>query len=430
VALAEHELVADWVQVETSATQAYTHAVLAFLLGIALLQGSSGVRKAVLWLMAVVAVLLVGSLAVLGVSEPSAASALALIGILGMLQLVGVFGLLLGEAPGSGRITFSVIAFLVGGLGGSAAEVWLLKAPERWLREQIRTDATFRTFYEDAAAGISVSVPEGWAILEEQSPLVMADAARITLGDRKVGAVAMLFEEDNGGRFMSIDHYLDHLLALRQEGLDTLVELGRSDVQVGKAEGRKMLFRWTSHGRHFEGFSTAWQDGDRIFSFSGWSTRSLATAAQERFAQLEAAVSFEAPIATHLKETIDRVTADCAFLSPKAIEAMIESMPASAPSYLYFRRGYQWASKGVQLGGENPRELGDLMAKVFSSLPPRDRHRLTAYLERIRTGGKSSQQEDAQMNRQMSAAIGKLPQADQDRLRELVAGAILMGRLL
>jgi len=430
IAVVEHELLSKWIHVDSNATQAYTHAGMACLLGVALFQGSSGAKKCVLWLSGLGALALIGGLAVAAVAEPSVAEPLALIGLLGIVGVTGIFGLLVGDSPGRGRIVASAIAMLVASVGGLGAELWLLKAPERWLREQIQADATSERLFRDDEAGISVNVPTGWVILAEDSALVPAESARVALGETEVGAVALLFEED-GTDFISLDHYLDHLMALRQESLESLEETLRTPVTIDKAAGRKAFFQWTVDGRHFEGFSTAWQDGETLFSFSGWTTQSLAGAAEERFSALEQAVAFEAPVATYVAETVARVTAACSFLSRSAVQTMLESMPRDASPGRYFRKGYEWASKGASLlPPEDAGELGEIMGRIFGAVSSRDRRILTGYIERARLGRATTASEDSRMNDLMGRAILALPEAEQTRLRSLIAVAISSGRLL
>jgi hypothetical protein len=139
---------------------------------------------------------------------------------------------------------------------------------------------------------------------------------------------------------------------------------------------------------------------------------------------------FDAPVATHVKEAVARVTATCPLLSAGAVEAMSRSLPRDASTEHYCRRGYEWAVRGVQeMGGDAPTKMGALTSKVFGALSPGDRERLGRYLERVRAGAGTSSAEDRTGNELLSQGFAALSEGEKVELRGLVEAAIELGRL-
>ncbi len=428
--LVEHFLIARWIHLETSATQSYTTAGLATLLGLALFQGSEGSRKAALWLTGLGIVALLAVIPIGFLTAPEAGISIAVVAGGGLLAAVALVGLLTGDASPA-RVTLCAIAFVVGSVGSVAIEMWLVKRVERELRALLTEWSTPEREIHDELAGLDLKLPEGWVLLKPGNPMVPGDGVRGAFGETSLGAVAAVILEAEGQGYMSSDHYLDGWLAARKDKLERLTQKTRQDVRIGPADGRKMTFTWVYHGRGMEGFATAWKDGHRYFCFSGWTTSSLAPSATGRFAALEKSLAFSAPVDTFLQELSPRVTAACALLSTEAVPVMVRSLPRDATPETYCRRGLEWALRGQ--GQLPPGESADFRAitqKLYGTMRDQDRARLGRYMERLRFGLSTDSAEDHEMIGLLSVAVRKLSVDDQTRLRGLPKLAIEVGRLL
>jgi hypothetical protein len=424
--LADHVVLTRWIQIASPDAPAYAFAGVTALLGVALLQGSGGARTAVLWLNTLG--LLGGvALSLAGFVVPMARPLIPL-GVLATVSAVALFGILTGSGSKASLSTWGVL-FVLGSVGSVLAEAWLFKRVERELRETIAEWAAPEREYADESAGLRVKLPDDWVILKPGNPLVESASSKVGLGQRSVGALAVIYE-DSVTPFISVDDYLDRWLADRQKRFDDLKQVTRRDVSMGLATARQMTLTWTKHGRRLEGSLSAWRDGKRHFGYLAFTTGGLSASAAPEFARLEKAIAFDAPVATHVKEMVARVTAAVPMLSPAAVAAMSRSLPKDAPPELYFRRGYQWAVKGVrEIGGELPAKMGTITSKVFAALPAAQRDRLGKYLEKVQAGGTTTLQEDRAMNELMNRGLQALSEPDLSELRRLIESAVEFGRL-
>lgn len=427
--VAGQALLQKWTHAAPVSAGGYTPSVLLALLGLALIQGGSGARKAVLWLTGLGFVLLLLAVPAGLSMAPAAAKLIATLGGLSLLTLLGIITLVSGEERSTGAIVLGSLATLAGAAGTLAAEVWLLKAPERDLRASITEWAGSEPAYVDKSAGIELQLPSGWVLIRRDNTVFTKDLAQAIFGEPAVATYALLNYVD-GERYMSVDHFLDTVLGRFQQKDPDAKQLSRVTVAVGQATGRQMRFTWHFDGLPLEGTSTAWQDGPTYFALSGWTTASLAPEAVERLRDLQAALKFDAPYATYAKSTIASVTEACPMLSKSAIESMIRTMPRTSITSDYFRMGYRWGMRGIgMLDSAAAQDVRSAMATVFASLPVRDRDRVGAYLERVRVGAPTSAGEDREMAEVMKAAIGRLPAEQLQKLRDGVEKAIEFGRL-
>ena len=274
-----------------------------------------------------------------------------------------------------------------------------------------------------------MTLPEGWVFLKPGNPFIDTVGTKIALGQETVGALAAVYE-DSDRAYLSLDDYLDQWYADRKTRLEDLKQLSRRDVAVGKANGRQMSLGWSTESLRFQGALSAWKDGRRYFALLSFTTGGLASRAEPEIARLEKALVFDAPVATHVKEAVARVTVGCPLLSAGAVEAMSRSLPRNATTELYCRRGYEWAVRGVrEMGGDAPAKMGALTSKVFGVLTPADRERLGRYLEKVQAGAGTSLAEDRAGNALLGRGFAALSDGEKVELRGLVEAAIELGRL-
>jgi len=429
LSLVEHLLLTRFVRIESNASQAFATAGLSALLGLALLQGSDGARKAALWLIGIGIVALLALIPIGYLAAPEAGTSIAMVAGGGLLSALGLVGLLVGS-PSAGRVVLCALAVVVGSVGSVAGEIWLVKRVERELRTLLAEWSTTERKIHDEPAGLDITLPDGWVQLKPGNPMVPGDGVRAALGETTLGAVAAVVMDPSGAGYMSADDYLDRWFATRKDKLEGMKQRTREDVVIGSAKGRKMNFVWSYHGRAMQGFATAWKDGHRYFCFWGWTTSSLAPAAAARFAALENSLSFSAPIDSFFQETAPKVRAACPLFEQEALAVIIPSLPKGSPATAYCRRGLDWAVRGQ--GHLPPGEAADFRTvtqKLFAAMSERDRARLGQYMERLRQGQPTQAAEDRDVAAFMSAALARLSDGDRARLQRLTTLAVDVGRL-
>jgi hypothetical protein len=114
-------------------------------------------------------------------------------------------------------------------------------------------------------------------------------------------------------------------------------------------------------------------------------------------------------------------------LAPRAAE-VVRARAVFAPEDA-FRRSYELAGNGVAaLDAAERRDLGELMAAAYGTIPAADRRRLEAYMAGIRGGQISTSEQNREMSALMRGAVLKLPDGQRSRLQALYEKAILAAR--
>jgi hypothetical protein len=93
-----------------------------------------------------------------------------------------------------------------------------------------------------------------------------------------------------------------------------------------------------------------------------------------------------------------------------------------------FRRAYGLVGRGLYaLSRPESKEMGDLHASIYASLPPTVRGRLGDYIDRARSRYATTPEEDRQMSQVMKSAVLSLPADKRARLQELFEKAMTAG---
>lgn len=407
-------------------TSALGGAFFVLLLGLALIQGVGGVRVFVLIAAAV------GSLAAIaGAALLHSIRELQVLALAVLVTAVGYFSLLLSKEASKARVAVSVSLIVLGAGATLAAQVWLAGYAKRAFGERLRQVATDRREYSDPAAGVSIAVPAGWVILREDADMYRGVPSRVTLADPDAGTVAFLNYDRRAPGLLSLDHYLDVVLGrLNESGLEAR-QSERTDVIVGKAPARRMSLTWKEGGQRVNGFISAWLDGDSIFMLVGASVDPWSSAADERFAALERALQFTAPVETALSDAQTRLTADCPIFTAASVRTIGRKIPPGSATEAYFKVGWSWAVRGQgQLDAAAIAELGRLMREVFSSMPPAERQSFGSYTEKVRARRGTTRDEDVAAMHALGRAAGRLPPGSLERLQSLTEAALTVGALM
>ncbi|HUG54264.1 MAG TPA: hypothetical protein VMR21_11715 [Vicinamibacteria bacterium] len=114
-------------------------------------------------------------------------------------------------------------------------------------------------------------------------------------------------------------------------------------------------------------------------------------------------------------------------LSPRAAEVVV-ARGIGAPEEA-FKRSYLLAASGVSaLSPPEARELGEITTAAYAPLPPPQRRRLDAYMERIRGLQVTLPQEDREMSALVRESVLQLPEPQRVRFQALYEKALVSAR--
>jgi hypothetical protein len=126
-----------------------------------------------------------------------------------------------------------------------------------------------------------------------------------------------------------------------------------------------------------------------------------------------------------IREQRQKAIEAAALETPQFSTATIEMLMTSSAAEVLeprevFRRGQLQVSRGIaRLSPAEQRELGALMQAVYAPLPAKDRARLGAYLERLKSNPPIAPDEDRAVAAVMKAGVQKLPKERRARLQAL-----------
>jgi hypothetical protein len=251
-----------------------------------------GLVRAVLggafFLLATLAATMTSSVPSSAISEISVATVSGwILVVFQLLFCAGIALLLWGDWPSKLRVGIGVAAVLIawsGTITTSVVSEFVAVFKERAaLARYSVASATF----EDNRLGVGAKLPEGWALLTKENPIVpVPDATMIAVHNRS-GCLAVLLVEPDSSGGTQLDSYLTLVLQNRQKATPTLKELGRIDVSFGGHQGRRLDTLWTKDGKTFRGFSTACKAGPFYYLLAGWCLDESFSKALTAFQSLE-----------------------------------------------------------------------------------------------------------------------------------------------
>lgn len=377
--------------------------------------GRKGVR-------AVTALLAVGMFPVMGILFAQGVRGAGLFAVASAWLVASGFFAYLGPSLEWPRAALCLAPILAGAYGAFHFGY----APETSSQRAVREAAIPDRRLADASLGLAFEVPRGWVILKKDNSLVKAPAeARVVVAQPRVGGFGYLVAESSPRAIANLDQYLDRLLAERRKTVPSLKELGRSDTMVGPVSGRKAVGTWDDAGVKQRDMAVAWKDGWVYFGLVSW----IPEDGGEHQAVLEGLVpafSTQGVLADRLQQAVQRVTLEVPQLTAPAAEALMGQSAAKVlePDQA-FRRSIEALVRALPtLTKAETQELTEITAATYGTLAPRDRTRLSAYVDRVRAQQSSTPQEDREMSSLMKMAVLKLPNARRLRLQALYAKAI------
>jgi len=331
-------------------------------------------------------------------------------------------GLLLLLAP---RLTAlgAVAALLVVGAGASGTVRFARAEPGPAL--EVGTWALGERRISDPELGLDLSLPAGWVALKAGNPLVpAAPAARAALAQPRVSGYAMLLAEPAPAGVLSLEHYLDDVIARRRAVATTLDEDWRRDGRLGAlASRRAALRRAAQDGRFAERIAVA-RDGDRYFALLAWVPEAAGGRALEEADALEAATTFSAVRSRSRSEAVQVAALELPHLSPQSIERLVETGGPAVPAALFRRATAESARGAAALGPAVVQELRALTAASAVSLSYEQRAQLAEYLRRVAAGQPTTADEDERMRLLTKTATLRLSAPQRERLEQLNDQAI------
>lgn len=389
--------------------------VLALALAPARDVGRKGVR-------AVTALLAVGMFPVMGILFAQGVRGAGLFAVASAWLVASGFFAYLGPSLEWPRMALCLVPILAGAYGAFHFGY----APETSAQRAVRAAAIPDRRLADASLGLSFEVPRGWVILKKDNALVKAPAeARVVVAQPRTGGFGYLVAESSPRAIANVDQYLDRLLAERRKTVPSLKELGRSDAMVGPVSGRKSVGSWDDAGVKQRDMAVAWKDGWVYFGLVSWTPEDGAEP-QKVLDGLVPAFSTQGVLAERLQQAVQRVTLEVPQLTAPAAEALMGQSAAKVlePDQA-FRRSIEALVRALPtLTKAETQELTEITSATYGTLAARDRARLLAYMDRVRSGQSTTPQEDREMSSLTKMAVLKLPNARRLRLQALYAKAI------
>lgn len=410
---------------------AYSGMGLQLLLGVALIQGSEGARKFILWCSGLAMVA-----ATLFVALFARNPAFWIVSAIVMISSAAIFGLLFGESPSRARMWVGVSAIAMSWVVGLTTPLWIGRLENHEADPEIVHWAAPQRTFEDRGLGVAIRIPADWVMLKPENDLVPAsESTVVVLADSRGDGFAALLVQPVPMGIASADEYLTAVLKSRQENNDSVVEDARTQAVVGGVPARRLETRWTRKGKPYRGSTLAWRDEDRFFMLVVWARDLRDHPAADTFKTAETMISFTPHIGATTSGgpdvRLDSVTTEVPHLSRGSVALLIKRnggrglTPPEA-----FREAHRCAMHGIEaLNAVETRELGEITRVVYGSLNDSDRTRLGEYLERVRAGQPTKPADDAAMTALMRGAVSKLPAASLARMRELIEQAILVGSM-
>ena len=336
--------------------------------------------------------------------------------------MVLALGLVLFLAPRLSKLAAAAALLIVGlGLAGTVrfarAEAGPALEVGGWSSAERRIS--------DPELGLELAIPAGWVVLKPGNPLVPAPILpRAMLAQPRVSGYALLLSEPAPVGVLTLEHYLDDVIARRRAAATTLEEGWRRDGRLGALASRRAAARRSGQdGRFSERIAVA-RDEDRYFALVAWVPETGGGRALEEVEALEAAVRFSAVRGRNRTEVVQAATLELPQLTPAAIEWLIEA-GGPAPAAALFRRAAAASARGMEVLG--PSASQELRSLTAAALAADQRASVTDYLQRVAAGQPTPADEDERMRLLTKMATLRLGAAHRSRLEQLQEAAIRAG---
>jgi hypothetical protein len=284
--------------------------------------------------------------------------------------------------------------------------------------------------FADQPLGIALEPPRGWLLLRKDNPLVAAPPAAVAVfaHPSRGGGAYMLMDRSRGSA-PTLEAYLDAVLADRRAIDPGSRHAERRDLEVGKLPGRLSTGEAQSGGEARRELVAVWRDGWTHFALVAWFPAGRSSAERD-VERLLSGFSTTGVFAARLEQAVEQAVREAPHLTPDVARTLMGLSEAGAldPEET-FRRACVSAAAGLSsLGRIELNEMTRLTGTLYSTVPARERSRLAAYLDGLRSGRRvTSPEENREMCRIMKQAVLRLPQAQRARFRVLYEKSVLAG---
>jgi hypothetical protein len=274
--------------------------------------------------------------------------------------------------------------------------------------------------------GFVVDLPPGWVALREDNPFVITRGARLRVAHPALGAFGAVRAEPHPELMGDLDRHLDAVVQGLLPRQPSLVEQGRSDIQLGRGRGRLARVSWQEGGERVQGAIAAWLDGYEYYWLEAWAPASVGEDFVAAFQELMRAVAPSGALAARVEEAAERLAVEVPELSPEALRLLIgmrlsegeslEGVPVDA-----LRR----VSRGLEaLSASEAAEMGQIYGQIWEPLSEPERRRLARVLERVKAARPTSAADIRALREVVKAGVVALPPEQRARLQELSGRAL------
>jgi hypothetical protein len=284
----------------------------------------------------------------------------------------------------------------------------------------------------DPSLGFVVDLPPGWVALGDDNPYVVTRGARLRLAEPALGAFGVVQAEVHPELMGDLDRHLDAVLQARRPTQPSLEERGRSDIQLGRGQGRMVRTRWEDGTELLQGATAVWRDGYEYYWLHAWAPEETGDDFATAFEELARAVTPSETVATRVEEAAERLEMEVPELSPQALRLLIgERMSRGESLDRVPIDALREVSRGLEaLSASEAREMGAIYGKIWAPVKEAERRRLAAVLERVKTGRPVAAADVRALREVVKTGVVELPPEDRERLQELSGRALEKALLL
>jgi hypothetical protein len=278
----------------------------------------------------------------------------------------------------------------------------------------------------DARLGFVIDLPPGWVALRDDNPYVVTRGARLSVSYPALDAFGAAQAAPHPELMGDLDRHIDALLQDWVPSRPTIREVGRSDVQLGRGQGRAVRTSWEDGLDRFQGAAAVWVDGYEHYWLEAWAPASAGEEFFAAFVELVRAIAPSGALAARVDEAADRLSAEVPELSKEALRLLIgERMSREEGLSGVPIDAIRAVNKGLDgLSAAEAREMGEIYQQIWAPVPERQRRRLAQVIALIKTDRPVPAAELRALRDVIKAGVVALPPEQRERLQELSGRAV------
>ena len=347
----------------------------------------------------------------------------------GLRARAGVDAVLAAWRPLAMTLVGVVVVFAVVG------SLWAVLRPHisrRQAMAEVQRYALADRRVEDPQAGLVVELPAGWVALRRENPFVVRPEARLFLAQPVASAFGAVSVAVRPRQMDNLDAHLDELLQVRLPRLPSQKEVGRSDVQLGRGQGRLVRATWDDGLAPMQGATVAWADGYDLFSLDAWAPASTGDAFTAEVEALCRGIATKGQVSARLDEAVERLAVEVPELSRDALRLLVaerlsegrglEDVPTAA---------LRAVNRGLDaLAPAEATEMRAIYQQVWDPVSEEERVRLASLMNEIKAGRPVRGEDVLALRAVLKTGVIALPEDQRTRLQELSGRAVRQSLLL